>query len=137
MRQEAERQVGACSDATQAAMERPHQAGAVVRAQVDALLALDVAPERFDGIEFGGVGGQPFDGEPVPLRGEVALHDPAAVRRQAIPEQDRPLAMEVAMLRDTGKRGNPDRLPFNSSRPAAAACAWPRRRGGGSCHLQS
>lgn len=46
--------------------------------------------------EFGRVGGQPFEREPVAVSREVFLHDPAAVRRQTIPEQDRPRAPEVA-----------------------------------------
>jgi hypothetical protein len=87
VRQETEREVGPRPHAPQSVMEGPHQAAAVGCAQVCALLALDVAPERFDGIEFGGVGGQPFDGEPVPLRHQVALRHPAAVRGR--PSQSR------------------------------------------------
>ncbi len=41
------------------------------------------------------------------------------------------------MLRDMGMRGNCDRRPFSSWRQAAAACAWPRRRGGATCPLRS
>ena len=41
------------------------------------------------------------------------------------------------VLRDMKKRGNLDRLPFRARTPAASACAWPRRRGVGSCRRQS
>jgi hypothetical protein len=88
--------MGSPPHAPQPAMKWPHEAAAIGRAQVGALLPLDVAPEGFDGIELGGVGGQSFDREPGPVGPEIPRHDPAPVRRQAIPEQDRPRAAEVA-----------------------------------------
>jgi hypothetical protein len=80
-------------------MERPHETAAIGRAQVGALLPLDVAPQGFDRVEFGRVSGQSFDREPGTVSREISLHDPPAVGRQAIPEQDRPSATEVAMQR--------------------------------------
>src|SRR6266487_4107060 len=58
-----------------------------VGAEVGQLGALDVAPERLDRVEVGGVTGEPFDDQPAPLGADERLHLAAAMRRQPVPDQ--------------------------------------------------
>jgi hypothetical protein len=87
-------------------------------------------------MEFWGVGGQPFDGEPGPLGGEVVLHDPAPMRRPTIPEQDRWLAMDMATqgpqeVHDVRAAiGGRARLKVQAHTPAIP----PKGQGGGDRH---
>src|SRR6476660_7338809 len=65
-----------------------------VQAEIGQLALLHVAPNVLDRIEFGRVGGQSFQ-EQVPVeRFDIVLDDPAAVRRQAVPD-DQQLAANV------------------------------------------
>lgn len=50
--------------------------------------AVQVSPERFDGIEFGGVGGEPLDTQPPIVLLQSVLREAAAVGREAIPKED-------------------------------------------------
>jgi hypothetical protein len=65
-------------------------------AVVGELAALDVAEDRFDGVEVRRIAGQALGREPVPLTGQVGEHGRALVPRQPVPEQDDALPMEVA-----------------------------------------
>lgn len=51
-------------------------------------LVLDVCPDSFGRVEFGGVGGLRHDGQPVGMRGEELPHGLAAVCAQIVPAQD-------------------------------------------------
>jgi len=107
--QERERQGGPTAHAGQAGAEGATQGREVWGADVGHLLALDVAPQRFDGIEVRGVGRQRFHPQPVGLLSEVRPHSPALVRAQAVPDEDHALASEVpaerAQKRDEGPVG--------------------------------
>jgi hypothetical protein len=50
-----------------------------VEAKVGELGSLDVAPEPFDGVEVGGVGGEAFDDQSAALAPYTGLHASAAV----------------------------------------------------------
>ena len=80
-------------DSAAARMHRGPQRREVGHAGVRQFAAL--APERFDGIELGGVAGQRFDLQPDPLRGEVAPHPTTLVRPQTIPDEHDGAATEM------------------------------------------
>ncbi len=50
--------------------------------------AVQVSPERFDGIEFGGIRREPLDPQPPTVLPQGALGDAAPVGREAIPEEE-------------------------------------------------
>ena len=68
----------------------------VFGAAVGEFLSLDVASESLYGIQIGSVSRQPLYGEATALTLEVIRHDPAPVRREAVPNQDRFSSMEVS-----------------------------------------
>lgn len=59
-------------------------------------------PEVFDGIEFGGVGREPFELDGAVGRVDVIAHQMAAVRRESVPD-DEQLALKLgAQLLEEG-----------------------------------
>src|SRR5262245_16322100 len=72
------------------------EGGELRPAVVGEFAALDVAEDRFDGVEVGRIAGQALGREPVPLAGQVGAHGRAPVSGQAIPQQDDVLPTEVA-----------------------------------------
>ncbi len=74
-------------DALQASAQFAANRREVGRTEIGELLAFDVAPDQFDGIEIGRVGGQLFHRQPVALGVEMRLHQFAFVGRQAVPDQ--------------------------------------------------
>ena len=92
MVEEGEAQLVAATDALQAGL-----CGGVgfvdgLGAEIGELGCFDVAPEEFDRVEFGGVAGERFNVEPVPLGGQPCLHGAGAAGGQSVPDQrDRPV----------------------------------------------
>ncbi len=70
--------------------------GEIVGAAVGQLAALDIPPQRFGGIQLGGVSQQPFDPQPASLRVEPVADQDALVRRQLVPDQDNVSTVDVA-----------------------------------------
>jgi len=68
----------------------------MIHAAVRQLSALDVAPQQFDRIEFRRVPRKTLDHQPPALAVDVVLHHPALVRREAVPDQQDSLAVELA-----------------------------------------
>ncbi len=97
MLEEREGQRRRAPNAPHAGAQRPLDLTEMVAAEVGELLAFDVAPHQFDRVEVGRVPRQPFDGEPVALAPQVGGHDAALVRRQAVPDQDDAVPMNVAL----------------------------------------
>ncbi len=60
--------------------------GEVVAGEVGQLACLDGGPQQFHRVEFGCIGGQPFQSEPV-LLGRPGSHVPAPVGGQSVPHQ--------------------------------------------------
>src|SRR5262245_34863325 len=97
MAQETERQRGMVTHARAPAAERRAERVERVRAYVRELVPLEVAPDEFDGIQLRRVAGQPFDGEPRALPGQVRAHGAAAVSREPVPDQGDGLAAKVPL----------------------------------------
>src|SRR5215208_1779248 len=87
--------VGA-TDALDATLGRGDDVVEGVAGQVGQLHAFEVGPQRLDRVEVGGVAGQPFHDQPVPLAAEPGTHCLAAVGGQPIPQQGRLLPVEEA-----------------------------------------
>ena len=81
------------TDAVEAAAKAADGIHHVVRTEVSHLDALDVVPHAFGGIQIGGIGREPLDGEPR-LAGHEARHVTAAMCGQAIPDQDDVLSLD-------------------------------------------
>lgn len=94
--QERERERGLSPDPGEASAEGMAKHGELDRAHVGEFSAFDVPPDLFDWVQFGRVGGQPFDRQPRPLSGEVGGHDSALMRAEAVPDENDPLPSEVA-----------------------------------------
>ncbi len=71
--------------------------GEILGAQVDQLLSLEVAPEAYDRVGLRGVPGQPLDGEPPLLAGQVGRHRGALLGGEPVPEEDHRAAAETAL----------------------------------------
>src|SRR5574337_1209049 len=70
--------------------------GQVSRAQVGDLVLLQVGPDRFDRIQFGGVGRQEGNRDPAVLLFEPLPHAPTLVRADAVPN-DQQLVPDLAL----------------------------------------
>jgi hypothetical protein len=68
----------------------------VLCAAVGEFLSFDIAPESLYRIQIGSVTRQPLHPEPTALTSQEVRHDPALVRREAIPDQNRFGSMEVS-----------------------------------------
>ena len=68
----------------------------VGRAVIRELARFDVAPQRLDRVQVGGVGGQALDGEPGVLSRHVGTHPATGVGAEPVPQQDDPPPAEVA-----------------------------------------
>lgn len=68
------------------------------RADIGQFGALHVPPDRFDGIQLGGVARQSFHGQPGVLPGEIRAHHAVAVRGKSVPDEDH-WAAEVPLER--------------------------------------
>src|SRR2546422_2775011 len=69
------------------------QLAEVVRTEVPHLVFFQLSPQVLDRVQFGSVSGQPFLLD-ASLPGQVVLHQPAAMSRQAVPQQNQlPLQM--------------------------------------------
>ncbi|MEU5852369.1 hypothetical protein [Saccharopolyspora shandongensis] len=74
-------QVFGSADAVDAALSQGECFVDGVGAEVGQFSAFDAGPECFHGVELGCVGRQPFDGEPIGLRGKEIGHGFAACRQ--------------------------------------------------------
>jgi hypothetical protein len=99
MAEEAGGEFGVTADAAEAAVKRAAKATKLGRAHVGQFARLDIAPHLFDGIQFGRVRGQAFNGEPGPLPREICFHPPALVGAEAVPDQQDSLATKVTLER--------------------------------------
>lgn len=59
----------------------------VLRTEVGQFVLFPVAPQVFDGVELRGVGGEPFDVQPVGLGWQAGGDEFAAVDGRAVPQQ--------------------------------------------------
>jgi hypothetical protein len=60
----------------------------ILEGLVGEMVRLEVAPDRFDVVEFGGVFRQPLDGEPVGAGGQRGAGELAGVDRPVVLDQD-------------------------------------------------
>jgi hypothetical protein len=79
----------------------------VVGDEVGAVSELEVAPELFDGIEFGSVGREPFEGEPRVSFQELA-DGGAFVHRSVVPDDNDPAGQLLQEFAEEG--GDPGRV---------------------------
>ena len=77
----------AAADASECLARGMAQFPDVFRAEVREFVFLPVGPQILDGIEFGRIGGESFDAQPVDLRLEVGADHAAAVNGSAVPQQ--------------------------------------------------
>jgi hypothetical protein len=133
--QEAEGQRGVPTDTAEARAQRSAEGVQIGRAVIRQLTGLHIAPQGFDGIQFGGVGGQALDRQPGPLPRHVGAHAAAGVGPEAIPQQNDPLAAEVPFegaqerLERGGRVGARPGLEVQPG-PAAVPAKGERRRDG-------
>jgi len=91
--EEAQQERSTASQSAPGQMQRPIQWTEAFRTEVGRDGALEPRPRAFHGIELGGVGGQAYQREPVPLAlGEGARRE-AAVRIDAVPDPDQGAAV--------------------------------------------
>ena len=64
--------------------ELPQLSGAEIRD----LLRLEIAPDVLDGVEFGSVAGEEFEGQSLALAGDVVAHGNAAMAGQPVPDDE-------------------------------------------------
>jgi len=88
MAEEGSTQVRVSTDAAQAASHAPRQALQILRGRVGQGGGVQMSPELFDGIQFGGISGEWLQAQPVAMVAEGLTGEPAAMSRQPIPEQD-------------------------------------------------
>jgi hypothetical protein len=69
----------------------------VLRTQVRQFLPLEITPDPFDGVEFGGVPREPLNGEPAVLLGEVGGHGRALVGGEPVPQENHGVAAEAPL----------------------------------------
>jgi hypothetical protein len=91
------------TNSTETRSQRPAEGSQIGCAVIRELAGLHVAPHGLDGVQFGGVGRQALDGQPGALSRHVLAHPSTGVRAEPVPQQDDPLAAEVA-LEGTQKR---------------------------------
>ena len=95
MSPEAEYQGRVTADAAHASPQGLGHVVEVCCAVIGQLAALAFAPERFDGVQLRGIGGQGLHSEPRALGGQVHPHPATGMRAQAVPQEDRALASEL------------------------------------------
>ena len=69
----------------------------VLSATVSQFLSFDISPQGLHRVQVRRVARQPFHDQPTPLTAQIVPHDPALVRRQAIPNQGGFLAAQFAL----------------------------------------
>ena len=79
---------GVVLDVSEPVADAAAQATEMVRGRVGERRGVQVGPERFDGIELGGIGGEPFDIQPATVPLECRAGEAAAVGGEAIPEEE-------------------------------------------------
>ena len=99
MTQEASGQRRMPTHPTEARAQRATEGIQVGRAVIREFAGLHVAPQGFDGVQFGGIGRQALDREPGPLGSQVGAHPATGVGAEPVPQQDDPLPVEVPLER--------------------------------------
>src|SRR3972149_2130308 len=97
MTKKTERQRRVLTQAAAPRAERRMQRRQVRSAHVGEFPALEIAPDLFDGVQFGRVARQRFDRQPPPLAREVRAHEGALVPGQAVPDEDDASTAEMAL----------------------------------------
>jgi len=133
--QEREGELWLPAHAGKASVQRRPQGCQVRGTDVGEFPRLDVAPDLFNGVQFGGVGRQAFDGQPGALAGQIGRHDPALMAAEPIPNEHDALAREVplegAEKRDEGDVGvRPGPRLKEEARAAAIPAKGQRARNG-------
>lgn len=122
MAEEGSTQVRVSTDAAQTASHAARQALQILRGRVGQGGGVQMSPELFDGIQFGGISGERLQAQPVAMVAEGLTGEPAAMSRQPIPEQDhRATAVTLQMVQEaydvpaanpsTMQRQQPARVP--------------------------
>lgn len=88
MTQETEGQRGVPTHPAQTRSQGSAEGIQIGRAMIRELARFDVAPQRLDRVQFGGIGGQTLDGEPGALARQVGAHPATGVGAQPVPQQD-------------------------------------------------
>lgn len=88
MAQEGPGQRRLLADTSEAAAQRPAQAGQIRRTHVGEFAGLHIAPDLLDRIQLRGVRRQALHGEPGALASQVRHHVSTLVTAQAVPDQD-------------------------------------------------
>lgn len=83
--EEAASERGTAADVIEGGVDATAEAAEIVDGGVGQSGVIEVIPERFNGVEFGGVGGQPFDGKPRAVPPQSLLDASAAVGREPVP----------------------------------------------------
>jgi hypothetical protein len=119
--EEASAQVGVALDVGEAAAHSAAQRLESVVGRVGQHRGIQIRPERFDGIEFGGIGGEPLDTQPATVLLQGVLGETAAVGREAIPEEDdSPPPMTPERVEETDEVGTADASRMKGQEPAEA-----------------
>jgi hypothetical protein len=124
MTQEAERQRGMPTNPAESRAQGSAEGIQIGCAVIRKFSGLDVAPQGFDGVQFGSIGRQAFDREPGPLPRQVGAHPSTGVSAKPIPQQDDPMAAEVALQgaeKWQERRGRVGTWPGLEVQPGAAA----------------
>lgn len=97
MGQEGKGKFGLAPEAGDSGAQRRANLAQVDGAEIGELLALEIPPEIFDGIEVRRVPGQPFHRQPAVLAGQIGRPAAALVGGQTVPDEDDGLTPEVAL----------------------------------------
>lgn len=90
--EEAASEGGTVTDAVDGGMDTTTKAREVIDGRVGQGGVIQMIPQGFHGIEFGGVGGQPYGGKPGAVLLQSLLDTSAPVSREPVPHQDHALA---------------------------------------------
>ena len=115
--------IGVTLDVGKTAAHAAAQVLEVVLGRVGQHRGVEVGPEGFDGIEFGGIGREPLNPQPATVLVQGVLREAAAVGREAIPQQqDSTSPMAAEGFEEIHEVGTADASRLKGQEPAETPC---------------
>jgi len=116
-------QVGVALDVGETGTHPTAQKAQVVMGRVGQHGVVQISPEGFDRIQFGGVRRQPLDPQPTTVLLQSVLREAAAVGRKAIPEEENSASpMTPESMQETHEMGAADASRVKGQEPPETPC---------------